>query len=203
MIKTDNQHLCSWVTTGKNYLIWKWKKESEHNEWNTRRTQKKLPAKYDKKGKPYVGSDELPFPICVTPSRKGGHHFHFQHEPYSRRFVMCARNYYSCSVQLACMTRACSGRVNITPNNPNMIKCIGERQSKERKKTKIKKKYAIDWECPDTMLAENWKIIPSSVRAHCCNPQHPHKSTKDVITSWHSSLEAMAYQVSIARWSPG
>ena len=31
------------------------------------------------------------------------------------------------------------------------------------------------------MLAENWKIIPSSVRAHCCKPQHPHKSTKDLV----------------------
>jgi len=114
--------------------------------------KKKLPAKYDKKGKPNnVGSDELPFPICVTTSQKSkdnGHHFHFQHGPYSRRFVMCARNYYSCSVQLTCMARACSGRVNITPKNPNMIKCIGERQSKEGKKTKTKKNMPLTGNVP-------------------------------------------------------
>jgi len=32
--------------------------------------KKLLPAKYDRKGKPNdVGSDELPFPICVTSTR--------------------------------------------------------------------------------------------------------------------------------------
>ena len=56
--------------------------------------KKILPAKYDKKRQPnIIGTDELPFPICITQSQlKGGHHFHFQHGPYSRRFVMCARS---------------------------------------------------------------------------------------------------------------
>ena len=92
--------------------------------------KKILPQKYDRKGQPnVVGSDEQPFPICITPAQmKGSHHFHLQHGPYSRRFVMVARNSYSCSVQLSCMQRGCSGRVSITPNNPNMIKCIGEQQ---------------------------------------------------------------------------
>jgi hypothetical protein len=151
--------------------------------------KKILPAKYDKKRQPnIIGTDELPFPICITQSQlKGGHHFHFQHGPYSRRFVMCARNYYSCNVQLTCMTRACSGRVNITPKNPNMIKCIGERESKEGKRQRIKKKYAIDWECPDTKLAENWKVDPKSVRAHCCKPRHAQQSTKDIFRALNSA----------------
>ena len=56
--------------------------------------KKILPAKYDKKRQPnIIGTDELPFPICITQSQlKGGHHFHFQHGPYSRRFVMCFTN---------------------------------------------------------------------------------------------------------------
>ena len=50
--------------------------------------KKKLPAKYDKKGQPNnVGSDELPFPICVTPSQFKGHHFHFQHGPKNVLFA--------------------------------------------------------------------------------------------------------------------
>ena len=59
--------------------------------------KKILPQKYDRKGQPnVVGSEELPFPICITPAQlKGSHHFHLQHGPYSRRFVMVARNSYS------------------------------------------------------------------------------------------------------------
>ena len=112
--------------------------------------KKILPAKYDKKRQPnIIGTDELPFPICITQSQlKGGHHFHFQHGPYSRRFVMCARNYYSCNVQLTCMTRACSGRVNMIPKNPNMIKCIGERESKEGKRQRIKKNMPLTGNAP-------------------------------------------------------
>jgi hypothetical protein len=151
--------------------------------------KKMLPTKYDRKGQPNIlGSDELTFPICITPAhRKGSNHFHFQYGPYSRRFVMCARNIYRCSVQLSCKQRECSRRVNITPNNPKMIKCIGERQSKEGKKIKTKKKYAIDWECPDAILAKNWKVSPSTVRAHCCKPQHPQKSTKDITRTLDSA----------------
>lgn len=37
------------------------------------------------------------------------------------------------------------------------------------------------------MNTENWKIIPSSVRAHCCKPQHPHKPTKDVVRALNSA----------------
>jgi len=107
--------------------------------------KKILPAKYNRKGQPnIVGSDEHPKPIAITEGqRKGSHHFHFQHGPYERRFVMCARNLSSCKVQLTCMARNCPGRVSLIPKNPEMmIKCTGERETSKghKKGTKIKKK---------------------------------------------------------------
>jgi hypothetical protein len=59
--------------------------------------KKILPAKYDKKRQPnIIGTDELPFPICITQSQlKGGHHFHFQHGPYkvSNIAAICSEDY--------------------------------------------------------------------------------------------------------------
>ena len=123
--------------------------------------KKILPAKYDRKGQSdIIGSDDLPFPICITQAKmKGSHHFHFQHGPYSRRFVMCARNFYRCSVQLSCKQRGCSGRVNVTPNNPKMIKCIGERQSKEGKKLKPKRNMPLTGNAPMLFLRKIGRLV--------------------------------------------
>jgi hypothetical protein len=152
--------------------------------------KKKLPAKYDRKGQPnIVGSDELPHPIAITEGqRKGSHHFHFQHGPYERRFAMCASNFYSCKVQLSCMARKCPARASVIPKNPDMIKCTGERETSKghKKGTKIKKKYAINWESPDSLIPDNWKVVPTSVIAHSCK-QHPQKSTKDIVRAKNSA----------------
>ena len=80
---------------------------------------------------------------------------------------MNARNIYSCKVQLTCSNRRdCPARVTLMANNRNMIKQIGERKSVEKKRTKIKKIYGIDWENPETEEATSWKVVESSVIPH-------------------------------------
>ena len=100
--------------------------------------KKILPAKYDKKGQPnIVGSDEFPAPIAITEGQRvGSHHFHFQHGPYERRFVMCARDFSSSKIHLTCMDRKCPGRVSMIPKNPNFVICIGERVTSNGAKKK-------------------------------------------------------------------
>jgi hypothetical protein len=134
-------------------------------------------------------SAQLPHPIAITEGqRKGSHHFHFQHGPYERRFAMCASNFYSCKVQLSCMARKCPARASVIPKKTDMIKCTGERETSKghKKGTKIKKKYAINWESPDSLIPDNWKIVPTSVIAHSCK-QHPQKFTKHIVRAKNSA----------------
>ena len=145
--------------------------------------KKQIPKKNQK-----VGCEELPHLYAITPGeREGTHHFHFQYGSRSKRYTFVKRNVYNGSVQLTCFHLhgkvKCTARVKVTVNNALIIKKVGERVSKEKKKSRVKPIYEINWDLPEAKDPKNWTVVPTSAIPHSCNPVHRFFAVRDVFRS--------------------
>ena len=88
-----------------------------------------------------IGSEDLPHLYAITPGeREGTFHFHFQYGSRNKRYTFVKRNTYSGSVQLCCFHQngkvKCTARIRVAVKNALIIKNVGKRVSKEKKKKK-------------------------------------------------------------------
>jgi hypothetical protein len=77
------------------------------------------------------------------------------------------------------------------PKNKSVGFCrFRNRQNRPTKTDKNRQRGVVglhpSWESPDSLIPDNWKIVPTSVIAHSCK-QHPQKFTKDIVRAKNSA----------------
>ena len=138
-----------------------------------------------------IGSEDLPYLYAITPGeREGSFHFHFQYGSRNKRYTFVKRNTYSGSVQLCCFHQngkvKCTARIRVAVQNALIIKNVGLRVSKEKKKNKTKPIFKINWELPEATNPKNWKVVPESAIPHTCNPVHRYFAVRDTFRSMNA-----------------